>query len=163
MKLFIVARGERTRSDDRWMHRWIALFNSSEAHSCRQEGGRAGGRGERGGEKYIKAMPRETQEKPMMKEHSEAWRQPGTLMSQTPKTDKRYTGRSCLTLPPPGLNRLESEKGKGDKSEPEYIREENSKAEWGWGQRSEGIADLVGQSERQSGRQINNNQKQKKN
>ena len=33
---------------------------------------------------------------------------------------------------------------KGDKSEPEYIREENSKAEWGWGQRSEGIADLVG-------------------
>lgn len=57
---------------------------------------------------------------------------------------------------------MESEKGKGDKSEPEYIREENSKAEWGWGQRSEGIADLVGQSERQSGRQINNNNNKKK-
>lgn len=52
MKLFIVARGERTRSDDRWMHRWIALFNSSEAHSWR-----GGGRGRElvgGGREEVK-------------------------------------------------------------------------------------------------------------
>lgn len=52
MKLFIVARGERTRSDDRWMHRWIALFNSSEAHSCRQGGG--GGELVGGGREEVK-------------------------------------------------------------------------------------------------------------
>lgn len=92
MKLFIKDRGERTRDDDRWMHRWIYFFNGSETQRhCR---GKAGEK-----RKHIKA--KRDVRKVMIKEDLEKWRQTGELMSQIPRIFRLCTGWSCLTLSPP--------------------------------------------------------------
>lgn len=91
-------RGKRTRSDERWMFRWISFLTAVKPRDT--TGGETGGRWKRRWKIHESHAMRDVG-KLMIKADSEEWRQTGTLMSQTPKIYQLYIPRSCLTLSPP--------------------------------------------------------------